>query len=146
MTILTSKFDVLRGWTPGGDAGIDQSLPPREIAGVPVSLSAGLLVVLRSDGTVDVPAALNGNWKPYYVVQSGNDDFDAQYVGKVVCLRGKLTIKTDKLAAAQTFPVAGPVAVDTSGMLVDAGANYRVGSVLENNVSTDGTITVELDI
>lgn len=146
MTMLTSKFDVLRGWTPGGDAAIDQSIAPRVIGGVAVSLAAGLLVVLRSDSTVDVPAALDANWKPYYVVASGNDDFDAQYVGKVVCLRGKLTIKTDKLAAGQVFPVAGPVAVDTSGMLVDAGANWRVGFVLENNVSTDGTITVELDI
>lgn len=146
MTILTSKFDVLRGWTPGGDAGIDQSIPPRAILGVPVSLPAGLIVVLRSDSTVDVPAALDANWKPYYVVASGNNDLDAQYVGKVVCLRGKLTIRTDKLAAAQTFPVAGPVAVDTAGMLVDAGVNYRVGFVLANNVSTNGTIDVELDI
>ena len=146
MTILNSKFDVLRGWTPGGDAGIDQSIPPRIVAGVPVSLPAGLIVALRSDGTVDVPASLAATWKPFYVVASGNNDFDAQYVGKVVCLRGKLTIRTDKLAAAQTFPVGGPVSADTSGMLVDAGANYRIGFVLANNIVTDGTIDVELDI
>lgn len=146
MTITNSKFDVLRGWTPGGDAGIDQSLPARVVAGTPVSLPAGLIVVLRSDGTVDVPAALDTAAKPYYVVASGNNDFDGKYTGKVVCLRGKLTIRTDKLAAGQSFPVAGPVAVDTSGMLVDAGANTRVGWVLANNVSVNGTIDVELDI
>lgn len=146
MTILNSKFDVLRGWTPGGDAGIDQSLAPRIVGGNPVALTAGQIVVLRSDSTVDVPAALDANWKPYYVVAQGNDDLDTQFVGKVTCLRGKLTIKTDKLAAAQAFPVAGPVAVNTSGLLVDAGANFRVGFVLENNVATDGTITVEVDI
>lgn len=146
MTILNSKFDVLRGWTPGGDAGIDQSIPPRIVGGLPVSLVAGQVVVFRSDGTVDVPAALDANWKPYYVVVEGNDDFDTQYVGKVLCLRGKLTIKTDKFATAQSFPKAGPVAVDTSGMLVDGAGNYRVGFVLENTISTDGTITVELDI
>lgn len=146
MTILNSKFDVLRGWTPGGDAGIDQSIAPRISGGSPVSLPAGLLVVLRSDSTVDVPAALDANWKPYYVVAEGNDDYSAQYVGKVLCLRGKLTIKTDKLAGGQTFPVAGPVAVSTAGLLVDAGANYRVGFVLANNVATDGTLVVELDI
>lgn len=146
MTILNSKFDVLRGWTPGSDAGIDQSLPPYVSGGVPVSLAAGTIVVLKSDGTVDVPAASSGSAKPFYIVVEGNDDFSAQYVGKVACLRGKLTVRTDKIATAQTFAVGDFVGVDTSGMLIDVGATIAVGFVLANNVSVDGTIDVELDL
>ena len=62
--------------------------------------------------------------------------------------RGKLTVRTDKLAAAQTFPIGGAVSYDT-GLLEDAGAaatTQAIGTVIANNVATDGTIDVELDL
>lgn len=155
MANLGDKFDVIRGWEPGGDASIDQSLPPVKVGGVPVTLLPGNIVVLDSSGTVDVatsPADVSlGTANPpriYVVVEGNGSDTSTQFVEKVVCLRGKLTVKTDKLAGSQTFPIAGKVTYD-SGLLEDHGATattHAIGTVLENNVSTDGTITVELDL
>lgn len=149
MSILNSKFDVLRGWDIAGDATVAPSLPPYVNAGVPVTLVPGNIVYLRSDGTVDV--ATTGditatNPLLVYVVVEGNDDYSAQFVGKVVCLRGECTIKTDKFDPSDSFPVAGKVSF-VSGLLTDwASTNQIVGTVLENNVSVDGTITVELSL
>ena len=155
MANLDDKFDVIRGWEPGGDASIDQSLPPFENAGVPVTLLPGNLVVMDVNGFVDVGStAANvtlGTAMPQqvYIVLEGNGvDTSAQFVGKVVCLRGKLTVKTDKLTGSQTFPLGGHVTF-ASGLLSDHGATattQSIGTVLENNVSTDGTIVVELDL
>lgn len=155
MANLNDKFDVLRGWEPGGDASIDQSLPPLAPGGTPVTLLPGYIVDINTSGEVDVatsPANVSlGTAQPplIYVVLEGNGtDTSAQFVEKVVCLRGKLTIKTDKLAAAQTFPVNGKVSY-ASGLLTDAGAaatTHVIGTILENNVATDNTLVVELDL
>lgn len=155
MANLDDKFDVLKGWEPGGDASIDQSFPPEVVGSAPVTLLPGTIVTVDANGYVNAatsPADVSlGTAQPLqvYVVLEGNgDDYSAQFVEKVVCLRGKLTVKTDKLAAAQTFPVAGKVSYD-SGLLEDAGAaatTQVIGTVLENNVATDGTIVVELDL
>jgi hypothetical protein len=155
MSALTDKFDVLRGWEPGGDASIDQSFPPALSGGLPVTLQPGYIVQLASTGRVDVatsPASValgTANIPPVYVVVEGNgSDTTAQFVEKVVCLRGKLTVKTDKLAAAQSFPVGGGVSY-SAGLLTDklaAGTTHQIGIVIANNVATDGTITVELDL
>lgn len=155
MANLDDKFDVLRGWEPGGDASIDQSLPPVQSGGVPVTLTPGTIVALDSNGEVDVassPADVSlGTADPdqIYIVLEGNSvDTSAQFMEKVVCLRGKLTVKTDKLDSGQTFPVNGHVTY-SSGLLQDKGATdttHDIGVVLENNVSTDGTIVVELTL
>jgi hypothetical protein len=155
MANLDDKFDVLRGWEPGGDASIDQSLPPVQSGGVPVTLLPGTIVGIDSAGEVDTatsPADVTlgtANPPQVYIVLEGNgSDTSAQFVEKVVVLRGKLTVKTDKLQTAQTFPVNGKVTYNT-GLLEDHGATattHQIGTVLENNVSTDGTIVVELDL
>ena len=155
MASLTDKFDVLRGWEPGGDAGIDQSLPPKKTVGVPATLLPGNIVTMDVNGDVDVatsPADVTlGTANPLqvYVVLEGNgQDYSPVFVEKVVCLRGKLTIKTDKLTPAQTFPLGGGVTYAT-GLLSDHGATdttQMIGTVLANNISVDGTIVVELDI
>jgi hypothetical protein len=155
MANLNDLFDVLRGWEPGGDASIDQSLPPFVSGGTPVTLLPGYIVTVDANGFVDVastPADVTlGTAQPLqvYVVLEGNgQDTSAQFVEKVVCLRGKLTVKTDKLTGAQTFPVGGKVTY-ASGLLSDAGGTATtqvIGTVLENNVATDTTITVELDL
>lgn len=155
MANLDDKFDVLKGWEPGGDASIDQSFPPEVIGGTAVTLLPGTIVTLDASGFVNAatsPADVTlGTAQPLqvYVVAEGNgDDYSAQFVEKVVVLRGKLTVRTDKLAAAQTFPIGGAVSYDT-GLLEDAGAaatTQAIGTVIANNVATDGTIDVELDL
>lgn len=155
MAALTDKFDVIRGWEPGGDASIDQSLPPVKVLGVPVTLLPGYIVGLNASGEVDVstsPANVTlgtADPKQVYIVLEGNGaDFSTRFVEKVVCLRGKLTVKTDKFGAAQTFPINGKVTYST-GLLFDklpAATTQEIGTVLANNVATDGTIVVELDI
>ncbi len=155
MASLNDKFDVLRGWEPGGDASVDQSLPPVKVSNVPVTLLPGYIVVADNTGSVNVatsPANVTlGTAMPLqvYVVLEGNGyDTSPQFVEKVVCLRGKLTIKTDKLTPAQSFPIAGKVTY-ANGLLSDhagTATTHCIGTVLANNVSTDGTITVEVDL
>jgi hypothetical protein len=155
MASLNDKFDVLRGWEPGGDASIDQSLPPVKVGLVPVTLLPGYIVSMNTSGEVNVatsPADVTlGTANPplVYIVLEGNGvDTSTQFVEKVVCLRGKLTVKSDKLKAAQSFTVNSKVTYEL-GLLADHGATattHQIGTVLANNVATDGTITVELDI
>ena len=58
MASLNDKFDVLRGWEPGGDASIDQSLPPVKVMGVPVTLLPGYIVSMNTSGEVNVATAM----------------------------------------------------------------------------------------
>jgi hypothetical protein len=92
----------------------------------------------------------------YVVIEGNGDDFSARFVDKVVCLRGKLTVRTDKLDIGSSFPVTGAVSY-YSGLLRDkpasggvapapTGTDQQIGTVIANNVAVDGTITVELDL
>lgn len=153
MANLDDKFDVLKGWEPGGDASIDQSLPPKKTAGVPATLLPGTLVTMDSNGDIDVattPAnvsASEANTLQVYIVLEGNGvDTSTQFLEKVVVLRGKLTVKTDKLAGSQTFGITGLVTFDTGLLRDHSGTEQAIGVVLENNISTDGTLVVELDL
>lgn len=155
MAAINDKFDVLRGWEPGGDAGIDQSLPPIKVNGVPVQLEPGFIVALNSNTEVAVatsPAsvALGTASAPllYIVLEGNNADTSPQFVEKVTCLRGKLTVKTDKVQPNQGFPVNGKVTYQ-AGLMVDhapTATTHAIGTVLANDLTADGTITVELDL
>lgn len=155
MAALNDKFDVLRGWEPGGDASVDQSFPPVKVAGVPVTLLPGYIVALNGSAEVDVatsPADVTlGTADPlqvYVIIEGNGDDFSARFVDKVVCLRGKLTVKTDKLDIGSSFPITGAVTY-SSGLLADKAAGdttQQIGTVIANNVAVDGTVTVELDL
>jgi len=155
MSVLADVFDVIRGWEPGGDASVEHSLPPELVMGVPVTLLPGYVVVQDVAGDVNV-ATSPGNVtlgtanvpQVYVVVEGNSSDTSAQFVGKVVCLRGKITCKTDKLNLGQTFPVAGQVTY-SAGLLSDkagGATTHSIGVVLENNVATDGTIVVDFDL
>lgn len=146
MTILSQKFDVLRGWTPGGDTPVDHSFTPALSGGSPVQLPAGTFVVLGSAGTVDVPGATSATILPYYCVVAGNDDFDGEFVNKVVTLKGSFCIRTDKFEASQTFTVGLGVAVSANGLLIDPTTNYRVGTVVADNRTVNGTIDVDVTL
>lgn len=143
MSILNNKCDVLRGWTPGGDAGIDQSLPVQNA----LTISPGMIVALQATGVLAMPAAPSAAWQPLYYVVEGNttSEFDTNFVGKAMVLRGKLTVKTDQYVASG-LTVGSAVSCDASGRIITVGANFRIGFVLENNIATDGTVTIELDI
>ena len=155
MAALNDKFDVLRGWEPGGDASVDQSFRPVQVMGVPVTLLPGYIVAINSSTEVDVATSpldvTLGTADPlqaYVVIEGNGDDFSARFVDKVVCLRGKLTVRTDKLDIGSAFPVTGAVTF-SSGLLADKAAGdttQQVGTVIGNNVAVDGTITVELDL
>ena len=155
MTALNDKFDVLRGWEPGGDASVDQSLTPAKSGGISVTLLPGYIVSINTSAEANVatsPADVTlGTAMPplvYIVVEGNGVDTAPKFVDKVVALRGKLTVKTDKLAAAQSFPVNGKVTY-ANGLLTDhagTATTHCIGTVLANNVAVDGTIIVELDI
>lgn len=146
MAALNDKFEILRGWDPSSADGADPSFAPRISGGNPVALTPGMIVEYRSDSTVDVSTATT-TAKPVYVVVEGNTiDTDTQFVGKVLCVRGKLTVKTDKFPGAQVFAIGGAVTF-TAGLLVDmAGGTQLAGFVIADNRTTDGTITVDLDL
>jgi len=152
MANLDDKFDVIKGWEPGGDASIDQSLPPKKTAGVPATLLPGTIVTMDAAGDIDVattPAnvsAAEAAIQVYIVLEGNGVDTAPQFLEKVVVLRGKLTVKTDKLKASQTFAVASKVSFD-AGLIQDhSGTLQAIGTVLENNVATDGTIVAEIDL
>lgn len=146
MAALNDKFEILRGWDPSAANGVDPSFAPRIVGNAPVQLTPGMIVEYRSDSTVDVSTATVA-LKPVYVVVEGNTiDTDTQFVGKVLCVKGKLTVKTDKFAGAQTFAIGSAVTF-TAGLLVDmAGGTQLAGFVLRDDRTTDGTITVDLDL
>ncbi len=152
MANLDDKFDVIKGWEPGGDASIDQSLPPKKTAGVPATLLPGTIVTMDTAGDIDVattPAdvsAAEAALQVYVVLEGNGVDTSTQFLEKVVCLRGKLTVKTDKVAGGQTFPITGGVTYDTGLLRDHSGTEQKIGTVLENNIATDGTIVVELDL
>jgi len=158
MANLNDLFDVLRGWHPGGDSSVDHSFEPLEVAGVPVTLLPGTIVerqaatetVDAAVGTVDVTPGTGLPKKLYVVLEGNGEDLSTQFVDKVVCLSGKLVLKTDKIDSGSTFPVNGPLMVGhtTAGLLEDhdGSAKQYVGIVLQNNVAADGTITVEVDL
>lgn len=147
--LLNDKFQILRGWAPGEDASVDQSLPPSVVLGVPVQLIPGNIVALQPDGTVNVGTSPDITTDPpllVYVVVQGNTEPSGSFTNKVVCARGKMTLKTDKIAPAQAFPVNGQVSY-SNGLIIDAAATSQVlGRVLANNITMDGTVTVEVDL
>lgn len=157
MANLNDKFDVLKGWHPGGDASIDHSFEPEEVAGVPVTLLPGTIVERDSSGFVNAGVGTanvtpgTGLPKKLYVVLEGNGyDYSTQFVDKVVCLSGKLVIRTDKIKSGDTFAVSGAVQVGHGGvgLLEDhgGGTTQAVGTVLANDVTANGTIDVIVDL
>jgi hypothetical protein len=155
MAAVNDKFDVLRGWEPGGDASIDQSLPPIKVGGVPVTLLPGYIVALNANteiaaATSPANVGLGTATEPlvYIVVEGNGVDTAPRFVEKVMCLRGKLTVKTDKLGPNQAFPVNGKVTYN-NGLLMDhapTATTHNIGTVLANDLAADGTVTVELDL
>ena len=144
MSILnSSKFNVLRGWTPGGDAGLDPALPP----GTGLTFTPGSFGRVHTDGPLIFPAAPSTAQQPLMLVVNGNttNEYDTNFVGKVQCLVGKFIIKTD-VHTGGGFTRGAQLTVNAAGQLLVDAVNLRVGYVLEDNTSVDGTITAVIDI
>lgn len=143
MSILNSKFNVLRGWAIGGDASIDLAKP----AGTGLTFTPGMFGMLHTDGTIILPPAPSATAKPLVLVVNGNSaaEFDTNFVGKILCLIGQFVIKTDVYLSAGLV-VGGGLGVNASGQLVAVAGNLRVGYVLEDNTVADGTITAVISI
>jgi len=151
MSILNSKFRVLRGWKPGDVIPSVDTVQAHATAGVTDSLPAGTVVTRLGDGTFGVPASVvtaanGGITRPdLRVVFSGSDDFDSIATGgKILVGRGNFKLRVSNLANGQTFAVGGGVSYNTSGQFVDAGTDMVIGHVEANNVATDGTIDIDL--
>ncbi len=101
-------FDVLRGWPNG--AAIDDSFPVTATK----TVLEGQFCSLLANGTVSsiAPAVTNS----YRLCIQGSDQYDVKFVGKVVVLRGHVTIKTEKYTGAVV--VGGPVMVGADGYLL----------------------------
>lgn len=151
MTILASKFKVLRGWKPGDVIPAVDNVSAHVTGGVTDTLPAGTIVAPQGDGTWGVPASVTtaangGITRPdIRIVLSGSDDFDSIATGgKIVVGRGNFRVEASNLAGGSTFPVEGPVSYTTSGTFKDAGTDMIIGRVVRNNVSTTGTVVIDL--
>jgi len=148
MSLLTNKFDVLRGWPREG--ALDETFDVYAPAGVPVSLAPGMVVALRSaDGKVDKATTPNmattDPVAPWVVVES-NQDFSGQFLTKIVALRSNAMFRLDPANfSAGTYAPGTPVSF-SAGVWKEAAANDQViGEVVENATATDGTLVVYYD-
>lgn len=149
MSILTSKFDVLRGY-PNGSA-LTWPFPIHVDGGVAVTLPAGTVVDMLSegqtDGSMDVATSPDLSTDPTietWIVVEGNDDFSGQFVGKCACVKlGSGVIwETDQYEAGTYAP---GTAVKAASGKVDEWAATKdqiIGYVIENRISTKGTLVI----
>ena len=153
MSLLSSQFDVLRGWPDGGAEEEDFAWESGAL------VQAGSFVLVRSDGGISVPGAgdhpipVEGSNTPdsFWVCIEGNGpyDYDVLQTGKVTCLKANLIeIQTDQFVTAAYTPGAlltvsdGQAAtsnmpVGTNGQLTLRSTNYEqvVGVVLSYNAA-----------
>lgn len=145
---LTSKFDVLRGFPKEGaideSFGIHQTTP-----GTDDSLPAGTVIQVGTDGkavAATTPNRSTTNAVKTWVVIEGNDDFSSQFVSKVVCLRSNAMLRLDPANFnAGTYTPGVAVTFSAGKWAVAATNNQVIGSVVQDNTATDGTIVVMYD-
>lgn len=141
------KFDVIRGW-PHGSA-VDESVAPAP----GVEVQEGQLVTLGATGAAlvsSVPTEGGTARTMFRMVIQGNDQSDADFVGKVVVLRGDLTVETEKFVAgayAVGDYVTASAGVGTEGYItVRTGANEQIVGQVEAYDATAGVLTVALKL
>jgi len=147
MSVLTSKFDILRGYPNG--SGTPWSFPIKMNGTVPYSVYAGTIVTQESQNNKTVAALATtpntGSAEPIqmWLTVEGNDDFSGQFVVgcNTVLLSSGIVWETDVFTAG-TYAVGGAVSV-SGGKVQDRGSNEQtIAYVLENNIATKGTITL----
>lgn len=149
MSNLTSTvlFDVVRGWPNGG--AIEESYPPETGR----TITEGRLCELEADGQVDwatTAVATEGGTAPiqYRMCIQGNDQSDANFVGKVTTLRGDFTVETEKVVGTFTVGnyVTVSVAADTEGYIVERAGTEQILGQVEAWDGTAGKLTVALSL
>lgn len=139
MSNLNSVFDTLRGY-PDGHALVDSFMPKSG-----ETLVEGTIVTIADSGDPLKPhvEALSSAVKAgnpideAWIVIQGNDQFDAQFVNKVTCLKlgtgGMVKLActiADTLAAGDVVSAnAGALEKTVAG----AGMKWHVGQVIESN-------------
>jgi len=149
MSILTSKFDILRGY-PNGSA-LTWPFIIKKVGSplAPAAIPAGSLVTQElQNGQTVVNLATTPNLSvadpiDVWLVVEGNDDYSGQYVEKVAAAKPGTGViwETDQFAAGSYTP-GTPVSF-SSGVLKVKGANEQIiGHVLEDNSATTGVVRI----
>jgi hypothetical protein len=149
MTLLTSKFDIPRGYPNGSALAEPFTIKKSGSPLVPVSLPQGTLVTqeLQSGGTV-MAAATTPNTSTtdpidVWLVVEGNDDYSGAYTGKIMackCMSG-IIWETDQFATG-TYTPGVAVSFSAGQLKVKAANEQIIGHVLEDLSATKGTIKV----
>jgi hypothetical protein len=143
MALLNKKFDVLRGWPREG--AIDRTFPVHVVAGAPVSIPIGSIVVPQADGSVDLAtvAASTVQPQPVWLVVEGNDDYSATFVGKVNCIKGNAEVRLDPSNyVAGTYNVNTPLTFSAGKFQPVVTGNQIIGHVMKDDRSVDGTLVI----
>jgi hypothetical protein len=149
MSLLNSKFDILRGYPNGSALTWPFAIKTAGSPAVPVSLPGGTIVTqeLQDSQTVvdkaTSPDLSSADPVEAWLVVEGNDDFSGQFVGKVACakLGTGIIFETDQYDAGSYTP-GTPVSMNAGKIKVKAVNNQIIGFVLEDRTATKGTVVV----
>lgn len=142
---LNSKFDVLRGYPKEG--AIDESFVINQTTpGTDDSLPVGTVVTVNSTGKAVAATTVNRtttNSVATWVVIEGNDDFSAQFVHKVVCLRSNAMLRLDPANFnAGSYTAGAKLTFSAGKWQIAAATNQIIGEVIKDDTAVDGTVVV----
>lgn len=145
MSNLNSQFDTIKGW-PNGSA-LHYNFKQKDA--VTPDIAEGTIVAVEDESGVAVidrytsAATASGNLDHPWLVVQGADQSDADFAGKLTCVKLRTGI-VFKVATAET-PTVGDLLWANAGVLTGTDPNPtspHVGKVIEFN-STDGYMVVE---
>lgn len=147
MSLLNSKFDVLRGY-PNGSA-LTWPFEIKKNGGTPVTLAAGNIVTQELSGVLTVvdkattPNITSADPLDVWLVVEGNDDFSGQFVNKCAAVKiGSGVIwKTDDYASG-TYTPGVAVSYAAGQVKVKASTEQIIGYVLEDRTATEGCVVI----
>lgn len=147
MAILTSKFDIHRGY-PNGSA-LAEPFKAKTNAGTPVSLPGGTLVTQENQSGVTVmdaattPDITSVDPIQVWLVMEGNDDYSGEYVGGgQACRVGSGLIWSTDQYTAGTYTPGTAVSFSAGKLKVKAATEQIIGYVLYDKTATEGKIYI----
>lgn len=147
MAILTSKFDIHRGY-PNGSA-LAEPFKAKTNAGVPVSLPGGTLVTQENQSGVTVmdaattPDITSVDPIQVWLVMEGNDDYSGEYVGGgQACRVGSGLIWSTDQYTAGTYTPGTAVSFSAGKLKVKAATEQIIGYVLYDKTATEGKVYI----
>jgi len=152
MSLLNSKFDILRGYPNGSALTWPFPIKTSGSPPVPVNLPGGTIVTqeLQAGQTVVAaatsPIMTSANPKEPWLVVEGNDDFSSQFVGKCACakLGSGIIFETDQYDTG-TYTPGVPVTMNggkIASLATPDATKQIIGFVLEDRTATRGTVVV----